>query len=292
MIEADIDFVLDSNKPKIKKEGWKYEYVQTLPEVQVEIAKPFEEKLRRTKQLIKMFAKEENSSVACSFGKDSMAVLYLCLQENPRIKVNFNNTMVEFPETMALKRTVVESWDLDFYELFPDKGVTFYTVNDRIVNEHLVMDDGKKHSNMCCYWLKEKPFTLWARKMKIGKNFTGITALESRNRMWIACSKGMEYYNYKMGVWKVNPILYWTPEEVWNFTKDHHLPINEAYAKYDIDRIGCITCMSYKGWRATLSRTFPKLYCHICKRYLKHFSISEPSYYDGSALQEYPEIYA
>lgn len=281
------ELILDSDKPKIKKEGWRYEYVQTLPQVQEEIAKPFEEKLKRTRQLIKMFAKQDNASIACSFGKDSLVVLYLCLQENPKIKVNFNNTLCEFSETMALKRSIVDSWDLNFYELFPDKGVNFYTVNDRIINEHLVLDDGKKHSNMCCYWLKEKPFTLWARAMKIGKNFTGITALESRNRMWVACSKGMDYYNYKMGVWKVHPILYWTKEEVWDFTKDYHLPINEAYTKYDLNRIGCKPCMSYKNWRPTLGRVCPKLYCYICKRYLKHFSMADPSYYE-----EETEIYA
>jgi phosphoadenosine phosphosulfate reductase len=286
LVESNSNFILDSDKPKIKKEGWRYEYIQTLPQLQEELAKPFEEKLRRTKQLIKMFAKEDNASIACSFGKDSMVVLYLCLQENPKIKVNFNNTRIELKETMQVKEKVVKDWSLNYYELHPDEGVSFYTVNDRIVTENLVLDDGKKHSNMCCYWLKEKPFTLWARSMKIGKNFTGITAQESRNRMWTACSKGMDYYNYKMGVWKVHPILYWTEEEVWNFTKDMGLPVNEAYAKYNLNRIGCLPCMSYKNWRPTLGRIAPKLYCYICKRYLHHFSIADPSYYEEK------EIYA
>lgn len=282
------DLILDSDKPKIKKEGWRYEYVQTVAQLQKEIAKPFEEKLRRTKQLIKMFAKEDNSSIACSFGKDSMVVLYLCLQENPKIKVHFCNTGVEFVETMRLKERVVDNWNLNYYELHPDKGVTFYTVNDRIKNEHLVLDDGKKHSNLCCYWIKEKPFTLWAKKMKIGKNFTGITAQESRNRMWVACSKGMDYYNYKMGVWKVHPILYWSEEEVWNFTNDHDIPVNEAYAKFNIDRIGCKPCMSYKNWKPTLARICPKLYCYICNRYCKYRGIQDPEFYQEGE----PEIYA
>lgn len=280
----------EPREPKrFKKEGWRYEYVQTLPQLKKEIAKPFEEKLKRTKQLVRLFATRENSSVACSFGKDSMVVLYLCLQENPKIKVNFNNTGVEFVETMNLKRTIVESWDLNFYELHPDPEVTFYTVNDRIINEGLRLDDGKKHSNICCYWLKEKPFTLFARAEKIRLNFTGITAKESRNRMWTACSKGMEYYNYKMGVWKIHPILYWTKEEVWNFIKDNHLPINEAYEKYDLDRIGCKPCMSYKKWKPTLARIAPKLYCYICKRYCKYRGIQDPEFYQE---EEEPEIYA
>lgn len=263
---------------RFKKEGWRYEYMQTLEQLQEELAKPFEEKLKRAQQLIRLFAKREDASIACSFGKDSMVVLYLCLQENPKIKVNFNNTGVEFSETIKLKNTLVESWDLQFSELHPDEGVTFWTINDRVINENLRMDDGKKHANICCYGLKEKPFTLWARALGVKINFTGITAKESRNRMWTACSKGQEYYNKKMGVWKIHPILYWTEQEVWDFTKDNHLPINEAYNKFSIDRIGCKPCMSYKNWRETLGRICPKLCDFVCSRYCPQKPLFDPQF--------------
>jgi phosphoadenosine phosphosulfate reductase len=277
-------------KPKIKQGDWKYEYFQTVEQLQEEIKKPFEEKLRRSRQLVKFFAKHDNASISCSFGKDSIVVLHLCLEENPRIKVVFNNTGVEFVETMKLMRTLRDSWNLNLSELRPEKGVTFYTVNDRIIKESLNMDNGKKHSNICCYHIKEKPFTLWARALGVSKNYTGLTALESRNRFWTACQKGQEYYSWKMGVWKVHPILYWTEQEVWNFIKDNRLPINEAYAKYDLDRIGCLPCMSYKTWKPTLSRIAPKLYCYICKRYCKYRGIQDPEYYQEKA--EEVEIYA
>lgn len=274
---------------RFKKEGWRYEYMQTLPQLQEEISKPFDEKLKRTKQLIRLFARRENASVACSFGKDSMAVVHLCLEVNPKIKVNFNNTHVEMRETMDTKNKVVEKWDLNFYELHPAKGVSFYSINDRIIREGQRLDDGHKHANQCCYGLKERPFTLWAKKENIMFNFTGITAQESRNRMWTACSKGQEYYSKKMGVWKIHPLLYWTEKEVWDFTKDNKLPVNEAYSKYGIDRIGCLPCMSYKNWKPTLSRIAPKLYCYVCKRYCKYKGIQDPEFYQTS---EVPEIYA
>lgn len=271
--------ILQEEKQLIHKDGWRYSYVQTLDMLKAELEKPFEEKLKQARKLVKMFSKFEHSSIACSFGKDSMVTLFLCLEENPKIKVNFNNTGVEFSETMQLKQKIVEDWDLNYYELHPDKGVTFYTVNDRIRDEGLRLDDGKKHSNICCYWLKEKPFTLWVRKENIGINFTGITAQESRNRMWTACSKGQEYFNTKMGVRKIHPILYWTEPEVWAFCKDNSIPINEAYAKYNINRIGCKPCMSYKNWKPTLSRIAPKLYCYICRRYCKFAGIQDPEFY-------------
>jgi phosphoadenosine phosphosulfate reductase len=274
---------------RFKKEGWRYEYAQTYDQLQAEIAKPFEEKLKRTKQLIKLFATRDNASVACSFGKDSIVVTFLCYEVNPKIKVNFNNTKVEFKQTLEIRDKVVDEWDLNFYELHPAKGVTFFSINDRILREGQRLDDGHKHANQCCYGLKERPFTLWAREQNIRFNFTGITAQESRNRMWTACAKGQEYFSQKMGVWKIHPILYWTEEEVWQFTKDNNLPVNEAYAKYDLDRIGCKPCMSYKKWKPTLSRIDPKLYCLICKRYCKYRGIQDPEFYQET---EAPERYA
>lgn len=87
----------------------KYKY--SFNEVRAEITKPFEEKLKRTKQLIRLFANSPNACLSCSFGKDSMAVLSLVLQENPKIPVNFNNTLCEFPET--LKFVVLASFGVD-----------------------------------------------------------------------------------------------------------------------------------------------------------------------------------
>ncbi len=229
---------------RFKKEGWRYEYMQTLTQLQEEISKPFEEKLKRSMQLIRLFAKRENASVACSFGKDSMAVMHLCLEVNPKIKVNFNNTHVELKETMETKNKVVDDWNLNFYELHPANGVSFYSINDRIIREGQRLDDGHKHANQ---------------------------------------------YSKKMGVWKIHPLLYWTEQEVWDYTKDNKLPINEAYSKYGIDRIGCLPCMSYKNWKENLGRIAPKLYCYICKRYCKYRGIQDPEFYQEEGA---PEIYA
>lgn len=142
-------------KQIIQDKSWKNSYLYTFKQLRDEMAKPFEEKLARTKQLIRLFANMPNACVSCSFGKDSMVVLYLALQVNPKIPVNFNNTLIEFPETMKLKTKIASDWTLNLSELRPEKGVNFRTINERIVREGLRMDDGRKHSNICCYHLKE-----------------------------------------------------------------------------------------------------------------------------------------
>jgi phosphoadenosine phosphosulfate reductase len=265
----------------IQEPGWKSAYVQTVKQVQEEIERPFEEKLKRTKEIIRMFACYPGAHVACSFGKDSMIVLHLALQVNAKIPVNFNNTLIEFPETMKMARTVPENWDLDFSMLRPDPGVNFWTVNDRAIKEHLRVDDGKKHSNLCCYWLKEKPSKLWRRARKLNLSFTGITAVESRNRLWTACAKGTNYYAYKDECYKVHPLMYWTPDEVWAYTRDEDLPVNEAYDRYGLVRIGCMWCMSHKTWQRDVCRLNPRVYEYIMRRYRGAPRITDKEFYEG-----------
>jgi phosphoadenosine phosphosulfate reductase len=252
--------------------------------VKKEVEKPFSEKLKRTKELISLYAKMPTSSVSCSFGKDSMLVTHLCQEISPKIPVVFENTLNEFPETIDLKRRMAEEWNV--VELHPAAGVNFWSIQERILKSHLHRDDGRKHSNLCCYHLKERPFNLWRRKTKTTLSFTGITACESRHRMFIACDKGAEYYSLRDDCWKINPITYWTPQEVWEFTHDSGIPINEAYSKYGLDRLGCMFCFSYKSWRQDIARRNPKAYAFIMKHYFNTPCLSE--YY--SELEEDPAM--
>jgi phosphoadenosine phosphosulfate reductase len=266
----------------------KYKY--SFNEVRDEIKKPFEEKLKRSQQLIKMFANSPNACLSCSFGKDSMVVLHLVQEENPQIPVNFNNTLCEFPETLKFKDQIAECWNLRLSELRPEKGVNFWTIQKEIALKNYVLDDGKKHSNICCYHLKERPFKLWRRALGLTKAFTGITASESRNRFTTACMKGTNYYTWRDGLYRIHPILFWTKEEVWNFIKDNHIPINPAYQKYNVNRLGCMWCMSYKTWREQVARLNPKIFCYMLQNFVKdpQRRLVDPKYYEdaGDIAQE------
>ncbi|MBD3355071.1 phosphoadenosine phosphosulfate reductase family protein, partial [Candidatus Woesearchaeota archaeon] len=72
-----------------------------------------------TKQAIERY--KENIAVACSFGKDSIVVLHMALKYKPDIKVMFNNTGVEFPETIKYKEMLVKKWNLNLIETKPIK---------------------------------------------------------------------------------------------------------------------------------------------------------------------------
>lgn len=246
---------------------------QLVHAVRSEVEKPFDEKLAKTRQLLRLTVNNPDCSVACSFGKDSLVVLHLALEINPDVKVVFGNTGIEFSETVRLAKQLKDEWNLNLSILKPE--TTFWKINERIKKEKLRLDDGRKHSNICCYHLKEKPFRKWAKTNKVNRTVTGITAIESRHRMFVACKKGTEYFSFRDGFWKVHPIMYWTQEEVWNFTYQYDLPVNEAYLKYGLERIGCMWCMSHKNWREQIRRINPKIYAFIMKRYFNEPLLTE-----------------
>lgn len=232
---------------------------QLIPSVRLEVEKPFEEKLRRAKELIHIFGglAQDKACVSCSFGKDSMVVLWLALQEYKNITVIFNNTGVQFKETYDFRDQILSEWGLNLIETKATK--TFW----QVAKERGLQDGTKKGHNACCYYLKDKPNQLSMKEHGFTHAFTGMTVLESRMRMFTACQKGQAYYVKRYGFWKIHPILFWTPQEVWDFTRWVQIPVNRAYEKYGLERLGCVPCTSHKYWRRQQAKTNPKMYKYI-----------------------------
>jgi len=240
-----------------------------IDEVREKVERPFPEKLRESRQIIAHHFDEFGDKLAVAFsgGKDSQVVLYLCLEQEPDISVIYNNTGVEYPETVRFVARLQELWHLSLIMTHPEK--TFWDC----VKEHGFSDGTKKNkkgSPRCCYWLKEKPTILAIRQNDWLGMFTGVTAVESRLRMFTARDKGICHHNKQYNLCKINPILWWTEEEAWYFIQQESLPYNPLY---DIGshRIGCMPCTAYKDWEHQLQLTNPKMYCFVKLRKDKQF---------------------
>jgi len=235
-----------------------------LPElVRTEVVKPYEEKLKLTEKIIDNFLfLFKRCFVSCSFGKDSIAVLHLIRKHRSDIPVVFNNTLVQHPETYAYLKEMKELWDLNLFETLPVEGWDFFEIADKYG-----LPDGKKKSDRCCYHLKIKPTNQLVKENKWEVNFTGTTVLESRNRMFHICERGQSYLAKGDRLIKAHPIAYWTEDEVYRYIEENEIPLNPAYSKYKIKRLGCVPCTSYKIWREQLPRMNFKLYEIISERY-------------------------
>jgi len=219
----------------------------------------------------------EHIAVACSFGKDSMVVLKMALNVDPNVKVIFENTGVEFPETIKYKEKMKKEWNLNLFETKPLKS--FWELIDKYGLPSIRKQKGKgSNSPKCCHYLKEKPALILQRKLKVNAIITGLQACESRSRGLIAkrydnkkapymskddvefCSQ--RWYTRSTAMWNYHPIMLWSINEVWKYIKDNNIPINEVYIKWNkiYPRCGCLPCTAYTSWEKRLSISHPKLY--------------------------------
>lgn len=219
------------------------------------VAQPIEEKVAHMETLIKKALKKHKCAVACSFGKDSVLVLYFVRQFDPDIKVVFCDTGVEFPETVAFAKELREEWNLNLTITKPDQ--TFW----QVVNERgFPQLRYRRRVPPCCEVLKDKPALKAYRALGIECTFTGLSFDESFHRKWLIAWHGDYYRQVKQKIWKCHPVAYFTTKEVWTLLAHYGIPVNPAYAKYKIPRLGCLPCTRYIGWENELRRVNPKMY--------------------------------
>jgi 3'-phosphoadenosine 5'-phosphosulfate sulfotransferase (PAPS reductase)/FAD synthetase len=227
---------------------------------------PFPDKLALTQVIIERNLREmgRDCAVAFSGGKDSTLVTWLVIQLYPDIPVVFNDTGVEYPETVRFVHTTAKAWNLNLIETRPER--TFWQCVDKWgwpADKRAKVSEGKNTGKKCCYWLKEKPMKLALRSLKAKGYFTGVTAVENRTRMFVARDKGTCYQTD--GFRKVHPILYWTPAEVRGYLRECGLAMNPVYER-GADRVGCSVCTAFLSWETQLSAVNPKLYALVKAR--------------------------
>ncbi len=225
----------------------------------------------------------DNIAVACSFGKDSMAVLHMALKHDPDIKVIFENTGVEFVETIRFKNKIREEWNLNLFETKPLKS--FWQCIEEYGLPTVRKSRGKgSNAPRCCYYLKEKPGLILQRELGVTAIITGLQACESRSRTLLAmrydnkkapymekddlefCSQ--RWYTRSTDTWGYHPIMLWPTARVWEYISENNVPINEVYTKWNglYPRCGCLPCTAYLSWGERLSVSHPRLYKHLIKK--------------------------
>ena len=215
--------------------------------------------------------------VAWSGGRCSTVALHLTLQQDPDILVMFNNTGVEYPETVKYVHRMAKEWRLNFNEVKPD--TTFW----KLVEEHGFPQlrgsgkAGRPRKPACCEYLKEKPANNYVKEHGMDGFISGIRVEESRPRALGIFQTGVYYKAQRDGLWKFHPIALWSIEKLIQYAKLHHLPLNPLY-DMGLPRVGCMPCTGFTQWREQLSLTRPRFYKWLNREYQK--SVGEPTLWE------------
>jgi phosphoadenosine phosphosulfate reductase len=212
-------------------------------------------KVKQAMEIIKHASKmfRRKLAVAFSGGKDSLVVLHMTLKVDTEVPVVYNNTTVEFPETINYVKMLSKKWGFKLVVAKPE--VPFF--------KELKKRGWATHENRwCCSFCKEEPTKKVLSRLNVLAEITGTVRTESIYRRSLTPLRPPTKNPF---VIRVNPIYDWNEWEVWNYIKQNDLPVNPLY-NLGYKRIGCWCCpINGLSHYLRLKRTHPQLFNYLRK---------------------------
>lgn len=169
--------------------------------------------------------KHPRTFVACSFGKDSRVIVDLAMQINPKIEFIGIDTTYEFPETLAFADKLVAEADMNFRWVRPSKKDKAEI--DAYYGDSFIKNDQYK----CC----EMKIPAVERIMPdYDAWITGLRRDETDTRKNIKLIEPGK-------ISKINPIAFWTKDDVWQYIKGNKLNYHPLYDAGFVS-LGCKPC--------------------------------------------------
>ena len=137
-----------------------------------------------------------------------------------------------FPETYDLIDTTSKKYGLNIEIMFPDADRVESMVNSKGIN---LFYDSIENRKLCCHIRKIEP---------LKRAFEGLDAwICGLRRDQSVTRKDIQLVEWDdtNGLIKVNPLIDWTEEQVWNYIRGNHVPYNQLHDK-GYPSIGCQPC--------------------------------------------------
>ncbi|MBK9358216.1 MAG: phosphoadenylyl-sulfate reductase [Bacteroidales bacterium] len=137
-----------------------------------------------------------------------------------------------FPETYDLIDITSKKYGLNIEIMFPDADRVESMVNSKGIN---LFYDSIENRKLCCHIRKIEP---------LKRAFEGLDAwICGLRRDQSVTRKDIQLVEWDdtNGLIKVNPLIDWTEEQVWNYIRGNHVPYNQLHDK-GYPSIGCQPC--------------------------------------------------
>jgi len=165
-----------------------------------------------------------NPYIACSWGKDSIVMLWLIRKIDKNIPVVYMNSNYSFPDNYEFRDRMLKEWNIKHYIELPP--VSDYK---EIVETFGLPGISRKSQD------QEKVVSKLKKQLRpeikeFDSVFLGIRASESRARQNMIRYSG-KINTLKNGITKIMPIADWTFKEMWQIVKENNIPMNTIYSK-------------------------------------------------------------
>lgn len=179
--------------------------------------------------------------LAFSGGKDSVVVLHLALQVDPRIPVVFFDSGLEFPETYTYIAELVDTWNLNWRPERPKVSILQAMLSGGAWDHHAPTASGVQHSFMDAVHAahhKHGPGELWGVRAAEAQGRAACYRTALARHTCNCCTTHAERaahhggrYSRADGTTVYGPIWNWPDRDVWSYIAAHQLPLNPVYAK-------------------------------------------------------------
>lgn len=211
--------------------------------------------------------------VGYSGGKDSEVLVDLFIKSGVKFVVIHNHTGLDAPETVYFIRKKFKQWrekGIDCRIYYPKK--TFWA----LCKEMKMLPTRTRR--FCCAELKERDdipelkfatHSFGVRKTESVKRASHRDSIETRNTESFGTKSHKMFHFDKAAEVKqtsacytnkyfiVNPIAYWTEQEVWDYIHENGIEYNPLYDK-GFSRVGCIGCPMAGKHRIEEFEKYPK----------------------------------
>lgn len=174
-----------------------------------------------------------NVAKASSFGAEDAVIMDMMIKINPKFRFFSLDTGRLPQETYDIMDIVRKRYNITIEVLFPDAKEVEEMVRSKGMN---LFYESVENRKLCCEIRKVNPMN------KFLKTLDGwITGLRKDQTEIRKDAKIIEIDELHGGILKINPIINWTWDDIWNYIKKNNIPYNSLIDK-GFPSIGCEPC--------------------------------------------------
>ncbi|HSV87721.1 MAG TPA: phosphoadenylyl-sulfate reductase [Bacteroidales bacterium] len=172
------------------------------------------------------------AAFSSSLGAEDQVITHMLVQFYNKCKIFTLDTGRLFQESYDLIERTEARYGIRIDVCFPDKEAVEEMVKSRGINLFFHSVENRK---LCCEIRKIFPLKRALKGKKVW--ITGLRREQSPTRSNLNFAE----WDPEFQIIKVNPLLNWTEEQVWNFIREHNVPFNTLHEK-GFPSIGCQPC--------------------------------------------------
>lgn len=191
------------------------------------------DKVQYAVQLLKKtYLKHKDVVFTSSLSVEDMLITDLIAKHVPEIRVVTLDTGRLHEETYQLLQKAQERYEIEFDIYYPDPEALQEFVKQNGINAFYKSQNFRKS---CCQIRKVEPL-----KLALSTANAWVTGLRREQSVTRTDMKEKEW-DEGFQVEKVNPLIDWTSDEIWDYVKNNDVPYNELHDR-NFPSIGCSPC--------------------------------------------------